>query len=76
VGNTHAEFVPDDIVERFCLLGTAGQHIEKLQALRDLGVDQFAIYLQHDAQEQTLQAYADVVIPAIRGVTAVLPHAR
>ncbi|HWF42288.1 MAG TPA: TIGR03842 family LLM class F420-dependent oxidoreductase [Acidothermaceae bacterium] len=76
VGNTHAEFVPDDIVERFCLLGRAEQHIEKLQALKALGVDQFAIYLQHDAQEQTLQAYADVVIPAMRGVAAVLPHAR
>lgn len=27
-GNSHAEFVPDEIVDRFCLLGTAEQHIE------------------------------------------------
>ncbi len=31
-----------------------------------LGVDQFAVYLQHDAKESTLKAYEDVVIPALR----------
>ena len=35
------------------------EHIEKLIALKELGVDQFAVYLQHDAKEATLQAYAD-----------------
>ena len=30
-GNIHTEFVPDDIVDRFCVLGTAEQHIAKLQ---------------------------------------------
>jgi len=66
VGNTHADFVPDDIVDRFCLLGPADEHIEKLRALKALGVDQFAVYLQHDAKEETLRAYADVIIPALR----------
>lgn len=65
VGNTHADFVPDEIVDRFCLLGTADEHIDKLRALKALGVDQFAVYLQHDAKEATLQAYADKVIPAL-----------
>jgi probable F420-dependent oxidoreductase len=66
VGNTHADFVPDEIVDRFCLLGPADEHIEKLRALKALGVDQFAVYLQHDAKEETLRAYADVIIPALR----------
>jgi probable F420-dependent oxidoreductase len=65
VGNTHADFVPDEIVDRFCVLGTVDEHIEKLRALKALGVDQFAVYLQHDAKEATLQAYADKVIPAL-----------
>ena len=26
-GNPHADFVPDDIVDRFCLLGPAEQHV-------------------------------------------------
>ena len=37
--------------------------------LKALGVDQFAVYLQHDAKEETLRAYAEVVIPALRDVT-------
>ncbi|GGF16876.1 TIGR03842 family LLM class F420-dependent oxidoreductase [Subtercola lobariae] len=65
-GNTHAEFVPDEIVDRFCLLGTAEQHIEKLKALKDLGVDQFAAYLQHDNKEETMRVYGETVIPALR----------
>ena len=70
VGNTHADFVPDEIVDRFCVLGTADEHIEKLRALKELGVDQFAVYLQHDAKEATLQAYADKVIPALADTVA------
>jgi probable F420-dependent oxidoreductase len=70
VGNTHADFVPDEIVDRFCLLGTAEEHIDKLRALKALGVDQFAVYLQHDAKEATLQAYADKVIPALADTIA------
>ena len=65
-GNSHAEFVPDEIVDRFCLLGTAEQHIEKLKALKELGVDQFAGYLQHDNKEETLRVYGETVIPALR----------
>ncbi|MEO7005682.1 MAG: TIGR03842 family LLM class F420-dependent oxidoreductase [Terrimesophilobacter sp.] len=65
VGNTHTSFVPDDIVDRFCILGTAQQHIEKLTALRELGVDQFAGYLQHDNKEETLRVYGETVIPAL-----------
>ncbi|PPK97359.1 putative F420-dependent oxidoreductase [Kineococcus xinjiangensis] len=64
-GNTHASFVPDSIVDRFCLLGPAQRHVERLRDLQALGVDQFALYLQHDAKEQTMRAYADAVMPAL-----------
>lgn len=64
-GNTHTAFVPDEIVDRFCLLGPAEQHIEKLRKLRALGVTQFAAYLQHDAREETMRAYGADVIPAV-----------
>jgi len=62
----HVDFVPDDIVDRFCVLGTAEQHIEKLTALKELGVDQFAGYLQHDNKEETLRVYGETVMPALR----------
>ena len=64
--NTHTAFVPDDIVDRFCLLGTADDHVVKLRALKELGVDQFAGYLQHDNKEETLRVYGETVIPALR----------
>jgi probable F420-dependent oxidoreductase len=65
-GNTHAGFVPDGIVDRFCVLGPVEHHLARLTQLRELGVDQFAVYLQHDAKEQTLAAYGEHIIPAFR----------
>lgn len=62
-GHDHTDFVPDEIVERFCILGTEEQHIARLEELRDLGVDQFAIYLMHDQKDETLNAYGQRVIP-------------
>ncbi|MEV4347559.1 TIGR03842 family LLM class F420-dependent oxidoreductase [Actinoplanes sp. NPDC049596] len=64
-GNTHTTFVPDEIVDRFCILGPVEQHLKRLEELRALGVDQFAVYLQHDAKEETLRAYGDHIIPAL-----------
>lgn len=64
-GNVHTTFVPDAIVDRFCILGPVQEHVRRLLELRDLGVDQFAVYLQHDDKDGTLQAYGEKVIPAI-----------
>ncbi|MEV6650892.1 TIGR03842 family LLM class F420-dependent oxidoreductase [Streptomyces sp. NPDC051219] len=64
-GNPSTDFVPDEIVDRFCLLGPAQAHIDKLKALRDLGVDQFAVYDMHDAKEATIDAYGAEIIPAL-----------
>ncbi|GHF37996.1 TIGR03842 family LLM class F420-dependent oxidoreductase [Streptomyces morookaense] len=64
-GNPSTDFVPDDIVDRFCLLGPAAAHRERLEQLRELGVDQFAVYAMHDAREATIDAYGEHVIPAL-----------
>jgi probable F420-dependent oxidoreductase len=64
-GNVHTTFVPDSIVDRFCILGPASAHVERLLELKELGVDQFAVYLQHDAKEETLQAYGEHIMPAV-----------
>ncbi|GAB3609601.1 TIGR03842 family LLM class F420-dependent oxidoreductase [Humibacter ginsengiterrae] len=69
-GNTHTAFVSDEIVDRLCVLGPAEDHIAKLKALRELGVTQFAGYLQHDDKEETLRVYGETVIPAILGHVA------
>jgi probable F420-dependent oxidoreductase len=64
-GNPSTDFVPDEIVDRFCVLGTAEDHVRRLRELESLGVDQFNVYLMHDAQEATLAAYGESVIPAL-----------
>jgi alkanesulfonate monooxygenase SsuD/methylene tetrahydromethanopterin reductase-like flavin-dependent oxidoreductase (luciferase family) len=64
-GNSHTTFVPDEIVDRFCILGTPEQHVARLRELEALGVDQFSIYLQHDGKDSTLEAYGERVMPAL-----------
>jgi hypothetical protein len=64
-GNPSTDFVPDEIVDRFCLLGPASAHIERLRELAEIGADQFAVYLMHDDEENTLAAYGDEIIPAL-----------
>jgi probable F420-dependent oxidoreductase len=60
-GNPDTAFVPDEIVDRFCLLGDLDAHRERLAELESLGVDQFNIYLMHDAQEATLEGYGRLI---------------
>jgi probable F420-dependent oxidoreductase len=64
-GNPSTEFVPDEIVDRFCLIGPAEAHVAKLRRLRELGVDQFAVYAMHDAVDETIEGYGRQVIPAL-----------
>ena len=36
-GNTHTDFVPDEIVDRFCIIGPPEEHIRRLEELKALG---------------------------------------
>jgi alkanesulfonate monooxygenase SsuD/methylene tetrahydromethanopterin reductase-like flavin-dependent oxidoreductase (luciferase family) len=64
-GNPSTAFVPDEVVDRFCLLGPPERHLERLQELRELGADHFSVYLMHDAPEPTLDAYAKHIIGSV-----------
>jgi probable F420-dependent oxidoreductase len=63
--NPDTAFVPDPIVDRFCLLGTVAEHKEKLERLRGAGVDQFAVYAMHDDVDGVIDAYGGEIIPAV-----------
>jgi probable F420-dependent oxidoreductase len=65
-GNAHTDFVPDEIIDRFCLIGPPEVQAARLRELEGLGVDQFAVYLQHDAKDATLAAYGEKVIPLVQ----------
>ena len=61
-GNPDTEFVPDEIIDRFCLLGPIENHRERLIELKNLGVNQFALYLMHDDPVGTIEAYGKEII--------------
>jgi probable F420-dependent oxidoreductase len=68
VGSSNASFVSDDIVDRFCLVGSADQHIARLRDLAAAGVDQFNLYLMNGNEEEQLEIYGREIIPALRDV--------
>jgi len=69
VGSDNADFVTDEIVDRFCLVGPIEQHRKKLEALRKVGVTQFNIYLMCGDEEQTLDIYAQEILPHYKAVS-------
>jgi probable F420-dependent oxidoreductase len=70
VGSSNAAFVEDEVIDRFCVLGSADEHVAKLRDLAAAGVDQFNVYLMNGDEETQLEAYGRDVIPAMRGVAA------
>jgi len=64
VGSSNAEFVTDEVVDRFCIVGSVAEHKEKLATLRELGVTQFNIYLMCGEEEKTLEVYGRDIISA------------
>jgi probable F420-dependent oxidoreductase len=66
VGSDNADFVSDEVVDRFCLVGPVKAHLEKLRALAAAGVTQFNIYLMCGEEEQTLEIYQREVLPVLR----------
>jgi probable F420-dependent oxidoreductase len=69
--NPSTAFVPDEIVDRFCVLGTVEDHVKQLNELRELGANQFNVYLMHDAMEETLDAYGEEIMPALGATSTV-----
>jgi probable F420-dependent oxidoreductase len=64
VGSNNADFVTDDVVDRFCIVGNVDAQVNKLRRLQQSGVTQFNIYLMCGDEEKTLDQYRDEVMPA------------
>jgi probable F420-dependent oxidoreductase len=63
VGSDNADFVTDEVVDRFCLVGPIEEHRKKLERLRKVGVTQFNIYLMCGEEEKTLDVYQNEILP-------------
>lgn len=66
VGSENAEFVSDEVVDRFCIVGPVEEHLRRLKELESIGVTQFNIYLMCGDEEQTVELYGEKVIPVCR----------
>lgn len=67
VGSSNAQFVSDEVTDRFCIVGSVAEHKRRLRELADAGVTQFNIYLMSGDEETTLEVYGNEIIPAFRG---------
>jgi len=69
VGSDNADFVTDEVVDRFTVIGSVDDHLRKLEVLAEAGVDQFNIYLMNGDEEETLEVYSREIIPAAKGLS-------
>lgn len=63
VGSSNSQFVSDEVVDRFCIVGNVAEHKRRLHELRDVGVTQFNIYLMSGDEERTLDVYGKDILP-------------
>lgn len=69
VESSNANFVSDEVVDRFCVVGPVEAQLEKLHKLASVGVTQFNLYLMCGDEEESLDIYQREVLPAFRGTT-------
>lgn len=62
----HLDFISDEIIEHFSVLGPAERHVEHIKELERGGVTQFNIYLMCGEEERILEEYIENVIPRFR----------
>ena len=60
----HLDFITEDIVDAFGILGSVDDHIAKLKQLEAAGVTQFNIYLMCGEEERIVAEYGEKIIPA------------
>ncbi|MGZ8611787.1 MAG: TIGR03842 family LLM class F420-dependent oxidoreductase, partial [Actinomycetota bacterium] len=63
-GAEHADFVTDEVVDRFCLIGPVDRCLSKLRELEGVGVHQFNIYSMVDDPPAVIQRFGADLIPA------------
>ena len=64
VESNNSKFVSDEVVDRFCMVGPAVAHRQKLRKLASVGVTQFNIYLMCGDEEDTLEKYEKEILAA------------
>jgi alkanesulfonate monooxygenase SsuD/methylene tetrahydromethanopterin reductase-like flavin-dependent oxidoreductase (luciferase family) len=63
----HAQHMPDDIVDRLAVIGTAAECERKLRELAGIGVTHFNLYAQVSDFPTVMHTYSRDIMPALRG---------
>ncbi|MEM0936242.1 MAG: TIGR03842 family LLM class F420-dependent oxidoreductase [Pseudomonadota bacterium] len=61
--NPYLDFITDDIIDGFSVLGTPDEHIAKLKELEAANITQFNIYLDNGDEENIIATYGNEIIP-------------
>jgi alkanesulfonate monooxygenase SsuD/methylene tetrahydromethanopterin reductase-like flavin-dependent oxidoreductase (luciferase family) len=64
-GADHSKYVPDAIVDKFCVIGTAQDCADRVRELASLGVSEFNIYPLTEL-ERVLEPYGSEIVPQVR----------
>jgi len=62
----HGAYVPDEICDRFCVLGSVEECAAKVQELADIGVSEFNIYPYVTDLDDVLETYGSEIVPRMR----------
>ena len=65
-GTEHSHYVPDEIVDRFCVIGDLDAVRGKLEHLRSLGVGEINLYPHVAGFESVIEAYGRDIVPGMR----------
>jgi probable F420-dependent oxidoreductase len=63
----HLDFITNDVIDRFAIIGPVEAHRRKLKELAQVGVTQFNIYLMCGEEERQVEVYGQEIIPFING---------
>jgi probable F420-dependent oxidoreductase len=61
-----SSYVPDDIIDRLCLIGTPEGCAERVRELAGLGVTHINFYSQTDDYDRQMEIWAESIIPQLR----------
>ena len=64
--NPYLEFITEDVIKSFCVLGHPDEHIQKLKELEKAGTTQFNIYLDNGEEEKIISDYGLKIIPEFK----------
>jgi probable F420-dependent oxidoreductase len=64
--SAQANYVPDDVIERLCIVGPLERCAERVEELRAVGVTHLNFYAQTDHYDEHMELYSRHILPAFQ----------